>query len=86
LKRIKSELETIQERKEDIKPEEFVMPAVIPENEYMKGIMVDESYSFSMRNFDKAAESRRMQGNSSQGGEYFDQPRISSLSIYNKHD
>lgn len=61
MKRIKSELETIQERKEDIRPEEFVMNPVIPEFENMKGIMVDESYSFSMRNFDKAAASRRGQ-------------------------
>jgi hypothetical protein len=35
------------------------MNPVIPEFENMQGIMVDESYSFSMRNFDKAAESRR---------------------------
>jgi hypothetical protein len=35
------------------------MNPAIPEFENMQGIMVDESYSFSMRNFDKAAESRR---------------------------
>jgi len=51
LTRIKSELETIQERKED--------KLEIDSNPY-GNIMVDESYSFSLRNFEKQASNKNL--------------------------
>ena len=51
LKRIKSELETIQERKEDREPNDGQgeEPNNWVDGPIIEGIMLDESYSFSLR-------------------------------------
>jgi len=70
LKRIKSELETIQENKKEGKE----MDDSINNQAYMENIMVDESYSFSLRQFGKQASKKDLG--------HFDQSRISNLSAY----
>jgi hypothetical protein len=66
LKRIKSELETIQEKKEER----------VVEHQEMENILVDESYSFSLRQFEKQASKRDMEKNN------FDNSRMSNMSAY----
>ena len=56
LKRIKSELETIQERKEDKDPNDGHDHWV--EGPIMENILLDESYSFSLRQFEQQKSKR----------------------------
>jgi hypothetical protein len=66
LKRIKSELETIQEKKED----------AYMDQQMMENIMVDESYSFSLRQFEKQVSKKDLPVATN-----FDGSRLSNMSI-----
>ena len=79
LKRIQSELETIQERKED--RAEFERDESNNQAPY-ENIMVDESYSFSLRHFEK--QNSRIDLHISGG--LNDLPRMSNLSAYGQGD
>jgi len=48
----------------------------------MENILLDESYSFSLRQLDKNT-SRKDIGQMSAGGIFYDQSRMSNLSAYN---
>lgn len=84
LKRIKSELETIQERKEDREPHDnqndnnFGLEGPIMEN-----ILLDESYSFSLRQFEQQKSKRGDLHQMSVENPYFEQSRMSNMSAYN---
>lgn len=66
LKRIKSELETIQEKKEEINMDQ-------QNQQMMENIMVDESYSFSLRQLEKQASKKELA---------IENSRMSNLSAY----
>lgn len=82
LKRIKSELETIQERKEDREiNDNHDWANDGNQGPIMENILLDESYSFSLRQFEKQASKRDLQQLSVENA-YFDQSRASNMSAY----
>ena len=83
LKRIKSELETIQERKEDRDPNEgHNGQENWAEGPIMENILLDESYSFSLRQFEQQKSRRGDLHQMSVENPYFDQSRMSNMSAY----
>ena len=52
----------------------------------MENIMLDESYSFSMRQFDQANASKRDLQQASMGPAQFEASRMSNMSAYNNGD
>ena len=83
LKRIKSELETIQERKEDRDPNEGQNDRENwVEGQIMENILLDESYSFSLRQFEQQKSKRGDLNQMSVENPYFDQSRMSNMSAY----